>query len=162
MTISNDDLTVTLNSELLSDLAHSFAIDFTVAENEIDSSGYLNEAVVVMWLNRVQTAHTFHLGINPTALRQAQISLVIHRLGLDWLRPVSIGDTIRVGTQISQFEEETKLGRRFQIVRIADSTTILRAVAEYITVDSQTAAPAKLPPAICETLAKSVSATRPL
>jgi acyl-CoA thioester hydrolase len=153
---STDDLTITLNSELLNDLPQSFAIDFTVAENEIDSSGYLNEAVVVTWLNRVQTAHTFHLGIIPTALRQAQISLVTSRLGLDWLRPVSVGDIIRVGTQISQFEAESKLGRRYQVVRISDSATILRAVADNIAVDSQTAAPAKLPPAICEAFAKSV------
>ena len=80
------------------------------------------------------------------------------------LAPSFLGDEVRVGNWLVACDGRLRAARRFQIVRIADGATLMRAQSEWVCIEIATGRPKRMPeefrrayvvvPAVGEALAR--------
>jgi acyl-CoA thioester hydrolase len=71
--------------------------------------------------------------------------MAVRRSEVDYLRAAYAGDRLTVGTWVVEVTRLRAL-RRFQIVRPSDGATLVRADLDYVCINLDTGAPARMPP----------------
>ena len=128
------------------DLPEPFIIELTVEDIDIDDYGHTNNAVYLRWLDQVAWAHCDAVGAGPSVHQELRRGMAAQRTELHYVAPALAGDRLLVGDWIVQCNGRVRAQRRFQIVREADSTTLLRALGMYVCIDIDSGRPARMPP----------------
>ncbi len=127
------------------DLPSPFTIEVTVVAADIDGLQHTNNAVYVKWCERVAWAHSESLGLDLASYRQLDRAMVITRSEFDYLAASRLGDNIVVATWLTNSDGKLSLGRRFQVQRVSDSTTLLRGRMKFACVDLSNGKPRRMP-----------------
>ncbi len=117
-----------------------------VQATDIDGLNHTNNRVYVDWCQRVAWAHSEAVGLSLERYRDLDRAMIITHSEFDYLRASQKGDEIIAATWIVEWDKKLTMARRFQIVRVADGVTLLRARMRFVCVELSTGRPRRLPP----------------
>lgn len=127
------------------DLPTPFMIDIEVEENSIDEYDHVNNAEYLRWIEQISWAHSQQLGLDMDDYREHDRAMAVHRHELDYLAPAYAGDRLRMATWIVGCDGRLTLTRRFQLQRIEDGGTLLRARTRFACIELSTGRARRLP-----------------
>lgn len=134
----------------LADYPNPFGKLFTVNESDIDGFGHVNNAVYLKWLDATVWANTRHVGLDEATCRSMNRGMAVIRHELDYISSAYLGDEIAVFNWLSANDGKLRASRTFQVVRVKDKKTLLRARTDYICTDLNTGRPKRMPQAFIE------------
>jgi len=128
------------------DLPAPHIIDLEVGAADIDAYNHVNNAVYVTWCDRIAWDHSAALGLPIERCLEIDRGMAVVRTVIQYLRPALLGDVVHVATWIVPVDSRLRVRRRFQIVRLADETTLARAEIEYACIELSSGRPMRWPP----------------
>jgi acyl-CoA thioester hydrolase len=128
------------------DLPGPFVHRRVVVHGEIDGYGHVNNAIYVAWLDDCAWAHSIERGISPELCRSLNRGMAVLRTQLHYLRSALEGDEVEVATWPVLNDNRLRIQRRFQVRRVGDGETLLRALLLYVCIDLQTGRAKRMPP----------------
>ena len=129
------------------ELPMPFVIDIEVDEAAIDHYGHVNNAEYLRWIEQISWAHSRHLGLGIEDYRRHDRAMAVHRHELDYLAPAHVGERLQLATWIVGCDGRLTLTRRFQLKRISDSCTLLRARTRFACIELSSGRARRLPAA---------------
>jgi acyl-CoA thioester hydrolase len=128
------------------DLPAPHIIDLEVGAADIDAYNHVNNAVYVTWCDRSAWEHSAALGLPIGRCLEIDRGMAVVRTVVQYLRPALLGDVVHVATWIVPVDSRLRVRRRFQIVRLADESTLARAEIEYACIELSSGRPMRWPP----------------
>lgn len=135
-----------MNQSIQWDIPRPFIQPVTVAPEHIDGFGHVNNVSYLKWLEDVAWAHSNALGLGWDAYRTLNTGCVVHRHELDYLAPTFERDELLSATWIHENSGRLDMWRRYQIIRVGDGKTVLRAASRFVCVDFTSGRPKRQPP----------------
>jgi len=135
--------------EQLADISWDFSnphlAQTEVSQQDIDSLNHTNNTVYAKWCEQVAWSHTIALGLDLESYRELDRAMVITRSEFDYLQASRVGDQVAIATWIVEWDKKLTMQRRFQIVRLQDGVTLLRARMIFACVELSSGRPRRLP-----------------
>jgi acyl-CoA thioester hydrolase len=121
------------------------SLEITVAANEIDSLGHVNNAVYVQYLEMVATAHAERLGMGLEVLRSLEAIPVIREHHLKYLRPAKLGNVLTVHTRVEGMQGVRAMRRN--IIKLGEAV-LVESLATWVWLHPITLRPRAIPEVI--------------
>lgn len=131
---------------ILWDVPHPFIKPITVTSEHLDGFGHVNNVNYLKWLEDVAWEHSNTKGLGWEAFRRLNAGFVVHRHELDYLAATFAGDELLSATWIHENTGRLDMWRRYQIIRVGDGKTVMRATSRFICVDFTSGRPKRQPP----------------
>jgi acyl-CoA thioester hydrolase len=128
------------------DFPRAHVVQLEVRAADIDAYDHVNNAVYLTWLDRAAWSHSAVLGLpleRCVAMRRGMAAL---RTEIDFVRAALAGDQVQVATWIAAGDGRLRVGRRFQVLRVADGETLARARTDYVCINLDTGKAVRMPP----------------
>ena len=138
------------------DFATPFTVEKTPSADDIDGLKHTNNAVYVQWCEAVAWAHSQTIGLGISDYHRLDRGMAIHHAEYDYLQPSTLGEPLLLGTWLTGSDGRLTLERRFQIVRVADHVTVLRARWKLVCIELSTGRPRRMPSEFCEVYLKAI------
>ena len=132
-----------------------------VHTGDIDGLNHTNNAVYVDWCQQVAWAHSAALGLDLQRYRELDRAMVITYSEFHYLQASREDDEVAVATWIVDWDHKLTMARRFQVVRVADDVTLLRAAMRFACIELSSGRPRRLPQAFIEGYGPAVLAAAP-
>lgn len=142
------------------DIDVPFYIELIVVDEHIDRLDHVNNAVYLQYLEQAAWAHTEALGLNWSIYRELDTACVVKRHELDYLVAARLGEQLQVATWIAENDGRLAMWRAFQIRRVRDGRTVLRARTQYVTVGLSSGRPRRMPQRFVEAYRPAEESTR--
>jgi acyl-CoA thioester hydrolase len=120
-------------------------IEHTALENEADGYGHINNSVYLQWLDQCVWAHCDAVNMSPDFCRRLNRGFAAIRHEIDYITSAYPGDGVAIANWVTLNDERLRAERRFQIIRIDDEKTLLRARSFYVCTDLSTGRPTRMP-----------------
>ena len=127
------------------DLATPFIIDLRVGSEDIDGLGHANNAVYVTWLERCAWRHSQRLGLDLAEYRRLDRAMAVVRHEIDYLAAGYEDDELQLATWIVDWDQRLRMTRRFQLKRLRDGVTLLRAQTTFACIELSSGKPKRMP-----------------
>ena len=127
------------------DLPVPHVTTLAVEPGDIDAYNHVNNAVYVTWLDRAAWGHSSALGLPIERCLELDRGMAVRRSVITYLRPALLGDAVHVATWLLPAEYKLRANRRFQVRRVADGETLVRAEIEYVCIELSTGRPMRAP-----------------
>lgn len=127
------------------DLPTPHVTALSVTASDIDAYRHVNNAVYVAWLDRTAWEHSAALGIPIERCLEIDRGMAVLRSVIVYQRPALLGDEVRIGTWLLAADYKLRARRRFQVRRVADGVTLVRAEIEYVCIELSSGRPARAP-----------------
>lgn len=134
----------------------AFGMCFKVSAEDLDGYDHVNNAVYLKWLDKVVWAHTRAVGLDEAACRDLNRGMAVVRHEIDYISAAHLDDEIVVFNWLSSNDGKLRASRIFQILRLKDNKTLLRAKTDYICTNLSNGRPARMPQAFVELYATTV------
>lgn len=131
--------------EQLADFDNAFWRRFRVTREDLDGFHHVNNAVYLKWLDATVWAHTEVLGITAEVCLKLERGMAVARHEINYLSSAFLDDEIVVFVWITSNDGRLRSSRVFQVVRLSDRKTILRAQTDYVSTNLTTGRPVKMP-----------------
>ena len=128
------------------DLPDPYLQTRVATHDEIDSYGHVNNAVYVTWLDECAWGHSIERGIPPEMCGELNRGMAVWRTQINYLGAALEGDCIEVATWPVYNDGRLRIDRRFQIRRVSDGETLLRALLHYVCIDLTSGKARRMPP----------------
>lgn len=128
------------------DVDRPFIKPVTVIAEHLDAFNHVNNVTYLKWLEDVGWAHSNAQGLDWDDFRRLNVGFVVHRHELDYLAATFAGDELLTATWIHENTGRLDMWRRYQIVRVADGKTVMRAASHFVCVDFISGRPKRQPP----------------
>lgn len=122
-----------------------FEHSFIVKTEDIDALGHVNNVVYLQWIQDVAVAHWLS---KATEEQQANITWVVTRHEIDYLRPAFENEEIVVATWVG--EPQGAKWERFTEIKRGDKT-LVKAKSIWVALDRQTLRPRRVDTALKNT-----------
>jgi len=122
-----------------------FTLEVQVSPADIDGLNHTNNTVYVKWCERVAWAHSVSLGLDLDAYRRLNRAMAITYSEFNYLQASFEGEDLIVATWITEWDRKLTMQRRFQILRPADGTTLLRGGMRFACIDLASGRPKRMP-----------------
>lgn len=123
----------------------AFIDEMQVDEADIDVLGHANNAAYLRWLERTAWAHTTALGLGWPDYQRLGVAMVVRRHELDYLAATYAGEGLAVATWITENDGRLSLWRGFQIRRLSDGGSVLRARSQFVCMRLDNGRPCRMP-----------------
>jgi len=120
-------------------------LELSVDESDTDLLGHTNNVTYLRWLEQVAWTHSNALGLDWAEYQRLKRAMVVRRHELDYLAPSFAGDPLVVGTWLTGNDGKLSLWRRYQLVRVNDGVTLLRARTLFVCADLDSGKPRRMP-----------------
>jgi acyl-CoA thioester hydrolase len=120
-------------------------IELKVEPGDIDAYDHVNNAVYLTWFDRVAWSHSAALGIPLEQCLTLRRGMAALRTEIDYVRAAMQGDVVQVATWIARSDGRLRCERRFQVRRVADGSTLARAMTEYVCINLDSGRAARMP-----------------
>lgn len=117
-----------------------------VEVDDMDGLNHTNNAVYVDWCQRVAWSHSVALGLDLEIYRALDRAMAITYSEFHYLQASRAGDAVAVGTWIVDWDRKLTMARRFQVIRVDDGVTLLRASMRFACIEISSGRPRRLPP----------------
>ena len=129
------------------DLPEPFISNIEVKVDHLDHYNHVNNADYLKFIEAVSWAHSEHLGLSFADYQALDTALVVVRHELDYIAPAYLGDQLQLATWIVGYDQRNRVVRRFQLRRLAEGKTLLRAYTRFACVSLSRHRPKRLPDA---------------
>lgn len=123
-----------------------FILETRVAAGDIDGLNHTNNTVYVKWCEQVAWMHSVSLGLDLDSYRQLNRAMAITQAEYRYLRASHEGQEVVAGTWITGWDRKVTMKRCFQIIRVEDGATLLRASMTFACIDLTSGRPRRMPP----------------
>lgn len=117
----------------------------TVMPEDMDALNHTNNTVYVKWCEQVAWSHSVSLGLDETRYRELDRAMAITHSEYDYLQASREGDEIVAGTWIVSSDNKLTMARRFQVIRLQDGVTLLRAAMRFACIEISSGRPRRMP-----------------
>ena len=131
--------------QLIWDYPNPFTVSITVSNNEIDQLGHTNNQVYLDWMMKAAYEHSESLGLSVNDYLSIGIAMVAKRHEINYLSATYINDNLIVGTWIATNDNRFRSMRKYQIIRMGDQKTILRAETDWVSLNIDNGKPERMP-----------------
>lgn len=139
------DKQINLDILSLADHPNAYAKTFKVTSDDIDGFGHVNNSVYLKWIDTTVWEHTRSVGLDENACRELNRGMVVKRHNLEYLLPALLDEELVLFTWLTQNDGKLRVNRVFQLMRLHDKQTLLRANTHYICVNLETGKPTRMP-----------------
>jgi len=122
-----------------------FTLQMQVSAADIDGLNHTNNTVYVKWCEQVAWAHSVALGLDLDSYRKLNRAMAITHAEYDYLRASHEGQDVVAATWITEWDKKLTMKRHFQIIRVEDGATLLRAGVKFVCIDLATGRPRRMP-----------------
>jgi acyl-CoA thioester hydrolase len=121
-----------------------FELPITIAPDDIDDLGHVNNVVYLRWVQEVAIAHW---SAAATAAQQAEVAWVAVRHEIDYKRAALLGDAIVARTWVGTADSH-RFERLTEIVRVADQRVLASARTVWCPINRATGKLTRVSPEI--------------
>jgi acyl-CoA thioester hydrolase len=129
------------------DFPRPHTIHTRVMPEDIDGLEHTNNAVYVKWCEQVAWSHSVSLGLDLERYRELDRAMAITHSEFDYLLASREGDEVVAGTWIVSSDRRITMERRFQVIRLEDGATLLRAAMKFACIELSSGRPRRMPEA---------------
>lgn len=122
-----------------------YTYETQVNASDVDGLDHTNNTVYVKWCERVAWAHSVALGLDLDVYRQLDRAMAITHSEYHYLQASREGDELIAATWIVEWDGKLTMRRHFQIVRVSDQVTVLRASVRFVCIEISSGKPRRLP-----------------
>jgi acyl-CoA thioester hydrolase len=116
-----------------------------VTAGDIDGLNHTNNAVYVKWCEQAAWAHSVALGLDLERYRALDRAMAITHSEYHYLQASREGEEVAVATWIVDWDRKLTMARRFQVIRLSDGVTLLRAGMRFACIEISSGRPRRLP-----------------
>jgi acyl-CoA thioester hydrolase len=116
-----------------------------VTAQDIDELGHTNNTVYVRWCEECAWAHSAALGLDMAAYRALDRAMAVVEGNYRYLKASYLDEEIDTATWIADWDRRLTMTRRFQIRRVSDGETLLRAEVRFACIALSSGRPKRLP-----------------
>ncbi len=150
-----------IDLEELWDHPHPHLLQTCVRAQDIDGLNHTNNTVYVKWCEQVAWSHSVSLGLDLDSYRALDRAMAITRSEYDYLQASREGDRVAVATWIVEWDRKLTMSRQFQVIRIDDGVTLLRARMRFACIEMSSGRPRRLPQAFIDGYGPAVLTQNP-
>lgn len=132
------------------DYPQPFLRRVSVTAEDIDELGHTNNTVYVRWCEECAWAHTAALGLDLKAYRDLDRAMAVVEGNYRYLKASYLEDAIDTATWIVDWDRRLTMTRHFQLRRVTDGETLLRAEVRFACIELSTGKPRRLPRAFID------------
>ena len=127
------------------DYPNPHTLQAQVTAQDIDGLNHTNNTVYVKWCEQVAWSHSVALGLDLERYQQLARAMTITHSEYHYLQASRAGESVAVATWIVGWDAKLTMARRFQVIRIEDGVTLLRARMRFVCIEISTGKPKRLP-----------------
>ncbi len=127
------------------DYRDPFVLDVQVLAEHIDGLQHVNNAVYVSWCQDAGWQHSIDLGLGLQHYQQLDRAMAIRHSEFDYLQAAYLGERLKVATWLTGNDDKLSMERRFQLVRVSDGATLLRARWDLVCIEISSGRPKRMP-----------------
>ena len=113
---------------------------------DIDEFDHVNNAVYVQWMEECAWQHSIDLGLGFAEYAALDRGMAVLRHEIDYLASAYEGEDLQMATWIAHSNQRIRMDRYFQLVRVADGVTLLRAKTTFVCIELSSGRPKRMPP----------------
>ena len=126
------------------DHPNPFVLPIYVVAADIDSFGHVNNAVYIRWLTECAWAHSAAVGLPEATCVELRRGMAVRSINVDILASAYLGDELLVANWITG-KTRLRATRVYQILNADTQATLLRGSVDFVCVNLDTGAPARMP-----------------
>ncbi len=127
------------------DYQNPYTVEVKVLPEEIDQLGHANNRVYLNWIMTAAYTHSESLGLSVDDYLNIGVAMVAKRHELNYIAATFVNDELIIGTWIATNDNRFNSQRNYQIIRLSDDKTILRAETDWVSMNIQTGKPQRMP-----------------
>ena len=127
------------------DYPNPHIVKVQVHAEDIDQLGHANNRAYLNWIMTVAYAHSERLGLSVNDYLNIGVAMVAKRHELNYVAATFVNDELIVGTWIATNDNRFNSQRKYQIIRLADDKTILRAETDWVSMNIKNGKPQRMP-----------------
>jgi len=127
------------------DNPNPYTMKVQVLPEEIDQLGHANNRVYLNWIMTAAYAHSESLGLSVDDYLDIGVAMVAKRHELNYIAATFANDDLIIGTWIATNDYRFNSKRKYQIIRLADEKTVLRAETDWVSMNIQNGKPQRMP-----------------
>ena len=127
------------------DYPNPYTVEVKVLPEEIDQLGHANNRVYLNWIMTTAYTHSESLGLSVDDYLNIGVAMVAKRHELNYIAATFVNDELIIGTWIATNDNRFNSQRNYQIIRLSDDKTILRAETDWVSMNIQTGKPQRMP-----------------
>ena len=127
------------------DYPNPYTVKVKVLPEEIDQLGHANNRVYLNWIMKAAYTHSESLGLSVDDYLNIGVAMVAKRHELNYIAATFVNDELIIGTWIATNDNRFNSQRNYQIIRLSDDKTILRAETNWVSMNIQTGKPQRMP-----------------
>jgi acyl-CoA thioester hydrolase len=131
----------------------------TVEAHHIDALAHTRNTHYVEWCMEAAWAHTSALGLDAQAYQSLDRAMALTHAEYDYLKATRAGDSLLVGTWITDWPGRMKMVRRLQIIGAETGDTVFRGELHFVCIEISTGLPKRPPKAFIDIYGPAVTAT---
>ena len=116
-----------------------------VSSEDIDGLNHTNNAVYVKWCEQAAWSHSVALGLDLASYQALNRAMAITYSEYHYLQASRAGEEVAVATWIVDWDKKLTMARHFQVIRVNDGVTLLRANMRFACIDLGSGRPRRLP-----------------
>lgn len=122
-----------------------YTLEIQVESHHMDRLGHANNTHYVQWMQTISWQHVEHIGMGWALQENEGRAMAIARTEIDYIASAYTDDTLVMGTWITECDDRLQSAREFQLIRLRDQKTLLRATCRYVCIDIRKGKPARMP-----------------
>ena len=138
------------------DYDNPFIIEVTAEASDIDSYQHVNNSVYVRWFDDCAREHSKAVGVDTGTATELGYGMAVRESHIEYLRAAYLGDKVQVANWVLANEGRLRATRQFQLIRVSDGATLVRAKLDYVCIDLKTGKAARMPKLFQEKYAEPI------
>ena len=122
-----------------------YTLEILVESHHMDRLGHTNNTHYVQWMQTISWQHVEHINMGWALQEKEGRAMAIARTEIDYIASAYTDDTLVMGTWITECDDRLQSAREFQLIRLRDQKTLLRAMCRYVCIDIRKGKPARMP-----------------
>jgi acyl-CoA thioester hydrolase len=146
-----------VNEPAIAPVSPEFRLRIEATADDVDELGHVSNVVYVRWVQDAAKGHSVAAGWPHDAYVKLGAVFVVHKHVIEYRAPAYGGDEVEAITFIASWSAATS-ERWTRIVRLADGKELVRAVATWAFVATDTGRPRRIAPSIVASFARPLIA----
>jgi len=132
------------------DRANPCMLSLDVKSEHTDRLGHTNNVTYLHWMETVSWQHVEQINMGWEVQDREGKAMAIVRTEVDYLQASHVGEKLVMGTWITESDGRLCSARAFQLARLSDGETIMRAQSRYACIQLKTGKPSRMPACFVE------------
>ncbi|WOJ97298.1 thioesterase family protein [Congregibacter brevis] len=128
------------------DYSEPFLRRTRVQSEDVDALKHTNNTIYVRWCEECAWEHSASLGMDIDAYHQLDRAMAVVEGRYQYLRASYLDEEIDTATWITHWDKRLTMTRHFQLRRVSDGVTLLRAQVRFACIEISSGKPRRLPP----------------